>query len=139
MFFDKEKDEEITKNEPKYEDIVDGPGFFEAMVPGDDLSSERILDKLTTVDKNIAVKTELINPLAIARLQAYGRWCKQEGMRNAYDNVTDFIKDYMVDMISNKRKGRLEVIHAISEKIRFRMKNGFGRGPEQSFSVDDLE
>jgi hypothetical protein len=45
----------------------------------------------------------------------------------------------MVDMISNKRKGRLEVIHAISEKIRFRMKNGFGRGPERSFSVDDLE
>ena len=138
MFLDK-KESESVENEPKYEDIIEGPGFFEVMVPGDDLSSERILDKLTTVDKNIAVKTELINPLAIARLQAYGRWCKQEGMINAYDNVTDFIKDYMVDMISNKRKGRLEVIHAISEKIRFRMKNGFGRGPEESFSVDDLE
>lgn len=137
MFFD--KDEPKENNEPQYEDIIEGPGFFEAMVPGDDLSSERILDKLTTVDRNIAVKTELINPLAIARLQAYARWCKNEEMTIGSDNITDFIKDYMVDMISNKRKGRLEVIHAISEKIRFRMKNGFGRGPNESFSVDDLE
>jgi hypothetical protein len=137
MFFD--KDENEPKEEPQYEDIIEGPGFFEAMVPGDDLSSERILDKLTTVDKNIAVKTELINPLVIARLQAYARWCKNEEMTIADDIITKFIKDYMVDMISNKRKGRLEVIHAISEKIRFRMKNGFGRGPNESFSVDDLE
>lgn len=137
MFFDKEENEET--NEPQYEDIIEGPGFFESMVPGDDLSSERILDKLTTVDRNIAVKTELINPLATARLQAYARWCKNEEMTIADDIITKFIKDYMVDMISNKRKGRLEVIHAISEKIRFRMRNGFGKGPNESFSVDDLE
>ena len=138
MFFDK-KESESVENEPQYEDIIEGPGFFEAMVPGDDLSSERILDKLTTVDKNIAVKTELVNPLAIARLQAYARWCKNEEMTIANDIITEFIKDYMIDMISNKRKGRLEVIHAISEKIRFRMRNGFGKGPNESFSVDDLE
>lgn len=138
MFLDK-KESGTVENEPQNEALIEGPGFFEAMIPGDDLSSERILDKLTTVDKNIAVKTELVNPLAIARLQAYARWCKNEEMTIGSDIVTDFIKDYMVDMISNKRKGRLEIIHAISEKIRFRMKNTFGRGPNESFSIDDLE
>jgi len=138
MFFDK-KESESVENESQNEALIEGPGFFEALIPGDDLSSERILDKLTTVDKNIAVKTELVNPLAIARLQAYARWCKNEEMTIANDIITEFIKDYMIDMISNKRKGRLEVIHAISEKIRFRMRNGFAKGPNESFSVDDLE
>lgn len=137
MFLDKKESEET--NDVQSEDIIEGPGFFEAMIPGDDLSSERILDKLTTVDKNIAVKTELVNPLSIARLQAYAKWCKNEEMTIASNIITDFIKDYMVDMISNKRKGRLEIIHAISEKIRFRMKNAFGKGPNESFSIDDLE
>lgn len=137
MFLDKKESEET--NDVQSEDIIEGPGFFEAMIPGDDLSSERILDKLTTVDKNIAVKTELVNPLSIARLQAYAKWCKNEEMTIASNIITDFIKDYMVDMISYKRKGRLEIIHAISEKIRFRMKNAFGKGPNESFSIDDLE
>ena len=137
MFLDKKESEET--NDVQSEDIIEGPGFFESMIPGDDLSSERILDKLTTVDKNIAVKTELVNPLSIARLQAYAKWCKNEEMTIASNIITDFIKDYMVDMISNKRKGRLEIIHAISEKIRFRMKNAFGKGPNESFSIDDLE
>jgi hypothetical protein len=116
-----------------------GMGYLESMVLGDDITGERILDKLITLDKSIAMRTELPNPLGVARLAAYGRWCKAEGMTIAADFIDDFIQDYMVYMVSNKRKGRLEVIHAISEKLKYRMKYGFGRGPSEGYSVEDIE
>lgn len=64
---------------------------------------------------DIELKTEIGNPLAIARLRAFGAWSEKEGLIGIEELTNNFIDKYLEYMVSYKRQGRGEVVRAISE------------------------
>lgn len=93
------------------------PGFLDEFIPVEEESVERILAKLMMPD-GIALKTDLPRPMPCVKLQVFAQWLKQEGMDDSSALVSDFVKFYMEDMVSNKRKGRAEIVKALSEQMR---------------------
>jgi hypothetical protein len=87
-------------------------------------SQESMLDKelanllgslMETTD--IELKTEIGNPLNLTRLKTVGVWCKQQNIPGGQDSINQFIDAYLKYMVSHQRRGRLEVVKAISETV----------------------
>jgi len=93
------------------------PGFLDELVPVEEESVERILAKLME-PQGIALKTDLPRPMPCVKLQVFAQWLKQEGMEDSSALVENFVKFYMEDMVSNKRKGRAEIVKALSDQMR---------------------
>jgi len=67
--------------------------------------------------KDIELKTEISNPLNLTRLKTVGVWCKQQNIPGGQDSIDKFIDAYLKYMVSHQRRGRLEVVKAISEMV----------------------
>lgn len=72
---------------------------------------------------DIELKTDLPNPLAVAQLKAWARWAESVGFTGTKRLINEFIKDYLELRVSKDRKGRIEIVKAISA-INERMKTG---------------
>ena len=91
--------------------------MLQGLIPSEDESFEKILLALLDT-KGVVTKTEIQRPLNLARLKAFGNWCKSEGLTEPAEFVDEFIKIYLEYMISNKRQSRKEVIQALAEGIK---------------------
>jgi hypothetical protein len=104
-------------------DNAESGNFLDVLTPLNQESPEKILAGLIVGDKHIALKTELKNPLAVARLQAIAAWLHKEGLEDAAATLKGFIDDYMKDMVSFNRAGRKEIIEGIKARMEAEKEN----------------
>ena len=69
-------------------------------------------------NKNVATKTEIQNPLAMARLISIAEWLEAYEMHKPAKFIREFIKWYQTYMISHDRKSRLEVTSILTEGMK---------------------
>lgn len=70
---------------------------------------------------DIELKTDIKNPMAVAKLLAWADWAESKGYSGTRKIVKDFLKNYMEISVSRDRKGRIEIVRSISainEKMR---------------------
>jgi hypothetical protein len=94
------------------EEILDNP-FDDG---NDSLNVDIIFNKLLTND-DIALKTELHNPLALAQLKTLAEYFKTINFTNCEKTINAFITAYCEYMVSYKRQGRLEIVKGIAGMI----------------------
>lgn len=78
-----------------------------------DVTAEEILTNLMQAE-NIEMKTEIKKPLQLAKLYVLKELLQDAGFNTASGIINAFIQKYLVYMVSDKRKGRKEIIDAIS-------------------------
>lgn len=83
---------------------------------GNELDVNTILNKLLTND-DIALKTELHNPLAIAQLKTLADYLESIKLKKCAATINNFITAYCEFMVSYKRQGRLEIAKAVSRLL----------------------
>lgn len=71
--------------------------------------------------ENVELKTELPNPQAVTALTIIGKWCENEGCTRTADLIEGYLTRYRIDMVSNRRKSREEVVNAISDLRKQRL------------------
>jgi len=91
--------------------------FLDELTPSQEESIEHILAKLMEPD-GIALKSDLPNPLNVARLQSYADWLQAEGLVDSAAMVREFVRYFMEDMVSKGREGRKEIVRALQEIIK---------------------
>lgn len=64
---------------------------------------------------NVELKTELSNPQAVTALTILADWCEAERMTKTSELINSYLTRYRIDMVSNSRKSRTEVVTAVSE------------------------
>lgn len=82
-----------------------------------EITIHQILNNLTNLDKNLALKTEILRPKKLALLLSLAKYLKTQGYPKASKLLIDFITDYLTYMVSNKRKSRDEIIKALTSRI----------------------
>lgn len=83
--------------------------MFGGLLTDDDTTDWKILDKL--LDKSdIEMKTEIPNPLAITKLRCIAAELNRRGMPKAGQILTDYCDNYLLNMVSFKRKRSSEII-----------------------------
>lgn len=92
--------------------------FLDDLQPVEEESVEKILSRLMEGDEDIALKTDLPHPLNIIKLQTLANWLREEKMTTTAKLIDQFVKDYMLDMVSNNRQGRKEIVKALQERMR---------------------
>lgn len=70
---------------------------------------------------NIELKTELHNPQAVTSLTTLAKWCEMEGCTKTAYIIKGYLTNYRIDMASNKRKSREEVVDAITGLRKHRL------------------
>ena len=88
------------------------------MKPVDDISVQEILINMMDATKNLGLKTEINKPKDLASLSIFATYMEKKGYKVSAGIIRDFIKKYLEYMVSNKRKGRKEIIDAISAPNR---------------------
>ena len=68
--------------------------------------------------KNVVTKTEIQNPLAMARLVSIAEWLEAYEMHKPAKYLKAFILWYQTYMISHDRKSRLEVVSVLTEGMK---------------------
>ena len=67
-----------------------------------------------TKKEDIELKTEINHPMEISQLKLFGEWAENKGFIGSKKLIDDFIIDYLKNMVSYQRKGRIEIVKAIS-------------------------
>ena len=91
-----------------------GESLIRGMKPEADLSFEKILNNLLDGGQNLALKTEIHNPKDLTSLEMQGNYLTQLNMRKSGRNIANWIKIYLANMVSYKRKSREEVSHVLA-------------------------
>lgn len=79
----------------------------------DDLSVEQIINELIRPE-NIGMKTEIPNVAALEALRVFAEWLRVNGLGDCADIIENvWIRNYLIDMVSNKRQSRKEIIDAL--------------------------
>lgn len=81
---------------------------------------------LVTKDKNLALKTEIDDPLNFAVMGAMGDYLKKMGLHRSAKLIKNILENHMTYQVSYKRKGRAELIEALkilTENEKNKMKN----------------
>lgn len=94
------------------------PGLMDELIPSEDESVEKILVRLMQGGEDIAMKTDLPKPLNVVRLQTLADWLTQEGFIDSGILIRSFVTYYMHNQVSWKRRGRGEIVKALTEKLR---------------------
>lgn len=68
--------------------------------------------------KDAATKTEIHNPLGLAKLASLADALEAEGLDLPAKTIRSFIDHYLIYMISHDRKSRTEIIQALSEAFK---------------------
>ncbi len=79
-----------------------------------DITIQQILNNLLNSDKNLALKTEINKPKKLAILLTLAKYLKSQKYIKSHNLIIGFIDTYLIYMVSNKRKSRIEVIKALS-------------------------
>ena len=93
------------------------PGMFSDMDFMNDESIERILGALMKKE-DIALKTEIYQPLNLARLSMFGEMMRSLKYTTSHKTIEALVKYYLEYMVSNNREGRKEIISAIAESLK---------------------
>ena len=108
--------------------------LLDDLMPIEDESIERILVRLLQSD-DIALKTDLPNAMNVVKLQAIADILIKEGMIESGEVINNWVTNYMKDMVSSKRKGRGEIVKALTDRIQSEERSRWtGRvkdGPEE--------
>lgn len=85
----------------------------------DDTTIQQILISLISDKKNLTLKTEIQNPKGLASLYTLKEYFISIECPITAKIINSFIDIYLEYMVSNKRRSRKEVIHAISHLSEF--------------------
>jgi len=91
-----------------------------------DNSIMEVAKLLVTKDKNLALKTEIDDPLNFAVMGAMGDYLKKSGLDRSAKLIGNILDNHMTYMVSFKRRGRGELIEALkilTENEKNKMKN----------------
>ena len=92
--------------------------LLDNFLPTNDITIQQILNNLLNSDKNLSLKTEIYNPKKLATLFTLAKYLKSKKYVKTYKIIMDFIDIYLTYMVSNKRKSRSEVIHALTNLVQ---------------------
>lgn len=104
---------------PKAEKASPKSGFFDKLTPIEDESIEKIMVNMLSPE-GTSTKTEVNEPTNLTRLEMYAEWFRLEGFVDIADFVLLFVDKFRVNMISKKRKSRMEIVQMVSEMNRER-------------------
>lgn len=93
------------------------PQFFEGLQSVNEDSFQKILISLLDPE-NIETKTEIELPMPLAQLAILADVLEKEGVPDLPELLRNFIKKYLVYQVSHLRKGRTEIIGALTEGIK---------------------
>jgi hypothetical protein len=82
-----------------------------------DETIERILGALLKPD-SIELKTEIAQPLNLARLSEFGNFMFSLGYKECEKTIKSFVKYYLEYMVSHDRQGRKEIIQALAQSLK---------------------
>lgn len=82
-----------------------------------DITFQQILNNLVDSHDNLALKTEINNPLNLVKFRAFGIYLENENLKKSAKIIQDIIAFFLEYMVSYKRKSRTEIIKAISPNI----------------------
>lgn len=94
-------------------------------IKGDDVSLNKIMDKMIARDKNLILKTDIENSREFTILRTIESRLKKQKLMKSYGTLHDFCEWYIQVRISNKRKSRSEIFEAISA-IKRELQNTIG-------------
>lgn len=75
---------------------------------------EKIMDKFIVADKNLILKTDLDNPIGLARLMTIQKDLERKGLKQSAKTLEIWIDSYIKCRISRNRLSRTEILDAIS-------------------------
>jgi hypothetical protein len=93
--------------------------FFDKLTPIEDESVEKLMGQMLD-GENTPTKTEVNEPRELTQLEMYAEWLRLEGFDDVADFVTKWVDKFRINMISKKRKSRIEVVQMVSEMNRER-------------------
>ena len=94
------------------------PGIFDGLIPMQEKDSlEQILNNMLDPE-NIEMKTEIQRPVNLTKLKMLSIWLRNEGMINCANMIDAFIYEFRVNMVSNKRQSRKEIISALTPNLQ---------------------
>jgi len=88
------------------------PGFLDNMMRREDRTPEMILSELLTA-KDIEMKTEIQQPINLAKLYVVGEVLKTEGFPRSGQTIHDFISKMNLYFVSHNRMSRTEAIEGL--------------------------
>ena len=92
-------------------------GILDGLMDVQEESFEKIL--ITLLDEeNVAMKTEIERPINLARLKILDICLENEVMFKSAKVISNFIDNYLIYMVSNKRQSRKEIIQALTEGLK---------------------
>jgi len=91
--------------------------MFEGLEKFDDESINKFIGALLD-GKDVDTKTEIENPLNMARLMGIAVWLEAYNMNKPAKFIRAFIKSYNTFMISRDRKSRQEVVSVLGEAMK---------------------
>ena len=106
-------------SKPKPEKQVSKSSFFDKLTPIKNESLEEIMVDMLSPE-GTSTKTEVNEPTNLTRLEMYAEWFRLEGFVDIADFITLFVDKFRVNMISKKRKSRMEIVQMVSEMNRER-------------------
>ena len=113
---------DIDDSEMSFIDNPDSKTLNNIIKPSVEIPSiQQIVLALISDKDNIELKTEIYNPLAMTLIEMFGKTFKQKGYLKTDLFIESLIFIYRLNMVSNKRKSRIEVEHILSswmEKIK---------------------
>jgi hypothetical protein len=84
--------------------------------PIEEQSPMQILNSLQDKE-NVEMQTEIQQPLNLTRLETLAKWCGDEKAFESQTTLTQFAKDFRVNMVSFNRQSRKEIITALTEAL----------------------
>lgn len=94
------------------------PGIFDGLISMQEKDSlEQILNSMLNPE-NIEMKTEIQRPTNLTKLKILSIWLRNEGMINCANMIDAFIYEFRVNMVSNKRQSRKEIISALTPNLQ---------------------
>ena len=113
---------DIDDSEMSFIDNSDSKTLNNIIKPSVEIPSiQQIVLALISDKDNIELKTEIYNPLAMTLIEMFAKTFKQKGYLKTDLFIESLIFIYRLNMVSNKRKSRIEVEHILSswmEKIK---------------------
>lgn len=95
------------------------PVFAGLQAMGNPESLENILGQMMK-GNDIELKTEITRPMNATKLVVWAEWFDDEGMDEVGDVIRLMLNVHFKHMVSNKRKGRTELIQGVSGMIKSR-------------------
>lgn len=111
------KDEKKETNAPNFDELFGG---------NDDVTGEQLLDRQHTADKDLMLKTDIKDPMAIVGMKFLASAAEHYGYTDIQELLDGAVDCYLQAMVSHKRQGRKEFRDAwvALMEANFRKKQG---------------